>query len=165
MAAERRQKRKERTQGYRGSRRMLAAASRNSSSRANVAWRKRNIKKIRTLEKCGRRKEFAAAGIRTTHCAKVAWRKERSQDGPSVEQGRRKEQARNKFASGTRKGWTFGKRRRVDPEGSTGVKDPSTRRQMLLKNEKAAGRIFETFRLQIAKREDGFSVGFLKIRN
>jgi hypothetical protein len=54
----------------------------------------------------------------------------------------------------------------VDPEGSTGVKDPSTRQQLRLKNEKIAGRIFEkTFRLQIAKREDGSSVWLLKIRN
>jgi hypothetical protein len=52
----------------------------------------------------------------------------------------------------------------VDPEGSTGVKDPNTRRHRRLKNEKTAGRIFEkTFRLQIAKREDGSSVGSLKI--
>jgi hypothetical protein len=67
LAAERRQKRKERTRGYSGSRRKLAAACRKVSRRAKVAWRKRNIiRKIRTLEKCGRRKEFAAAGIRTT---------------------------------------------------------------------------------------------------
>jgi hypothetical protein len=52
----------------------------------------------------------------------------------------------------------------VDPEGSTGVKDPSTRQQLWIKNEKTAGRIFEkTFRLQIAKREDISSVGLLKI--
>jgi hypothetical protein len=72
----------------------------------------------------------------------------------------------NKFTSGIRKAWTLGKRGRVDPEGSTGVKDPSTRLQMRLKNEKTAGKIFEkTFRLQITKREDGSSVGLLKVRN
>jgi hypothetical protein len=97
---------------------------------------------------CGRHKEFAAAGIRTTRCSKVARRKGRIYEGPSVEQGRRKDQTRNKFASGTRKGWTFGKRRQMNPEGSTGVKDTSTRLQLRLKNEKTAGRIFEkTFRL------------------
>jgi hypothetical protein len=85
------------------------------------------MRNIRTLEKCGPRKEFAAAGIRTTHCAKVARHKERSHEKPSVEQGRRKEQSMNKFTSVIRKGWTFGKRLRVDPGGSTGVKDPSTR--------------------------------------
>jgi hypothetical protein len=64
------------------------------------------------------------------------------------------------------KGWTFGKRRWVNPEGSTGVKVPNTRQHRRLKNEKMAGQIFEkTFRLQIAKREDRSSVGSLKIRN
>jgi hypothetical protein len=54
----------------------------------------------------------------------------------------------------------------VDPEGSAGVKDPNTRRHRRLKNEKTAGQIFEeTFRLQIAKQEDGSSVGSLKIRD
>jgi hypothetical protein len=118
------------------------------------------------VEKCGQRKEFAATGIRTTRCAKVARHKERTDEEPSVEQGRRKEQTRIKFVSGTRKEWTFRKRRRVDPECSTGVKDPSTVRQLRLKNEETAGRIFEkTLRLQIAKGEDGSSIGLLKIRN
>jgi hypothetical protein len=43
LAAERRQKPKERTQGYCESRRKLAAACRKVSSRAKVAWRRRNI--------------------------------------------------------------------------------------------------------------------------
>jgi hypothetical protein len=131
LAAERRQKREERTQGNRGSRRKSASACRKVSRRA-----------------------------------KVAWHKERSHEETSAEQGRWKEQTRNTFTNGNRKGWTFGKRRRVDPEGSTGVKDPNTGRHRRLKNEKTAGRIFEkTFRLQIAKREDGSSVGSLKIRD
>jgi hypothetical protein len=46
----------------------------------------------------------------------------------------------------------------VDSERSIGVKGPNTRRQRRLKNEK-------TSRLQIAKREDGSSVGSLKIRD
>jgi hypothetical protein len=51
----------------------LAAACRNVSSCATVAWRKRNhLGKIGTQENCGPGKEFAAAGIRTTRCAKVA---------------------------------------------------------------------------------------------
>jgi hypothetical protein len=74
-------------------------------------------------------------------------------------------QTRNTYTSGNREGWTFGKTRRVDPEGSTVVKVSNTGRHRRLKNEKAAGRIIEkTFRLQIAKREDGSSVGSLKIR-
>jgi hypothetical protein len=52
----------------------------------------------------------------------------------------------------TQKGWMFRKRRQVDPEGSTGVKVPNTRRHWRLKNEKTAGQIFEkTFRLQVTK--------------
>jgi hypothetical protein len=91
LAAECRQKRKERTRGNSGSRRTLAAAYRKVSRREKVAWRKRKlIRNIRTLEKCGRRKEFAAARIRTTRCAKVARLKGCSYEGPSVEQGRRK---------------------------------------------------------------------------
>jgi hypothetical protein len=54
LAAERRQKMKERTRGYRESRRTSAAASRKVSRRAKVAWRKINlIRKNRTLKKCG----------------------------------------------------------------------------------------------------------------
>jgi hypothetical protein len=53
----------------------------------------------------------------------------------------------------------------VEPE-STGVKDPSTRPQLRVKNVKIAGRILEkTIRLQIAQREDGSSVELLKMRS
>jgi hypothetical protein len=66
LAAEGRQKRKERTQGYHGSRRKSAAACR------EVAWRKRKrVRRIGTQENCGPRKEFSPAGIRMTHRAKV----------------------------------------------------------------------------------------------
>jgi hypothetical protein len=153
LAAKHRQKMKERTRGNSGSRRKSTAACMKVSRRARVAWRERSlIRKIRTLEMCGRRKEFAAARIRMTSCEKVARRKERSHEGPSLE-GRRKDQTRNEFASGTRKDV-----RRLDLEGSTGVKDPRTRRQMRLKNGKTAAPIF-------AKREDESFVGLLKIRN
>jgi hypothetical protein len=167
MAAERRQKRKEMTRRNRGIRRKSAAACRKVSRLAKVAWRKRNLfRNVQTRRNCGPRKRLTVTCIRTSRCAKVARNKERSHEGPSVEQGRRKEQTRNKFTSGARKGWTFGKRSRVDPEGSTGVKDPDTRRHRLLKNDKTAGKIFEkTFSLQIAKREDGYSVGSPKIRD
>jgi hypothetical protein len=43
VAAERRQKRKERTRRHRGSRRMSAAACRNVSRRAKVTWRPRTM--------------------------------------------------------------------------------------------------------------------------
>jgi hypothetical protein len=65
LAAESRQKMKERTQGYCGSRRKLAAASRKVSSRATVARRKRNLlRRIGTQENCGPRKKLYAAGMR-----------------------------------------------------------------------------------------------------
>jgi hypothetical protein len=43
LASKRRQKRKERTRGYRGSRRKLTAVCKRVSRRAKVAWRKRNL--------------------------------------------------------------------------------------------------------------------------
>jgi hypothetical protein len=70
------QKRKERTQGNRGSRRKLAAACRKVSHHAKVAWRKRKlVRRIGTQENCGPRNEFSPTRIRITHHAKVAWRK------------------------------------------------------------------------------------------
>jgi hypothetical protein len=67
LAAERRQKPKERTRGYCGSRKTVTVAGRRTSRHASVAWRKRNLcRRIGTLEKCGRRKDFPAAGMRTT---------------------------------------------------------------------------------------------------
>jgi hypothetical protein len=143
LAAGRRQKRKKRTRGSCESKRRSAAACRKVSRRATVAWRKRNlIRRSGTQGNCGPLKEFSPTGIRTTRCAKVARPKRRSYKGPSVEQGRRKNETRNKFTNGNRRGRKFGKRSRVDPEGSTGVKDPNTRRHRRLKNEKTAGRIF-----------------------
>jgi hypothetical protein len=49
---------------------------------------------------------------------------------------------------------------------TVGIKDPSTRRRLHLKNEKAAGRIFgKTLGLQIARRIAGSSVPLRKIRD
>jgi hypothetical protein len=100
LAAERRQKMRVRTRGNSGSMRNLAAAYRKVSRCAKVAWRKINlIRKIRTLGKCGPRKELSS-GRNTTRCAEVARRKGRSHEGPSVEQGRRKNKTRNKLPRG-----------------------------------------------------------------
>jgi hypothetical protein len=104
LAAERSQKRKERTQENRGSRRKSAAACRKVARRSKVAWRKRNVfRNVQAQRNCGPRKRLTVTGIRTTRCAKVARHKKRNHEGPSVEQGRRKEQTRNKFTSGIRK--------------------------------------------------------------
>jgi hypothetical protein len=95
---------KELTRGDCGARRKLAATCRKMSHRAVVARCKRNVsRKIRTQGNCGPWKELAAASRKITCCAKVAQRKGRSLEGLSVEQGRRKNQTRNKFAEEPRK--------------------------------------------------------------
>jgi hypothetical protein len=63
-----------------------------------------------------------------------------------------KGQTGNNVTRGAPREWTPGKRRWVDPECSTGIKDPGARRQLHLRNEKTAGRIFgKTFRLESVK--------------
>jgi hypothetical protein len=63
IAAGRRSEPKELTRGDCGSRRKLAAACRKASSRARVAWFKRNVfRKIRTPGNCGPQKELVAVG-------------------------------------------------------------------------------------------------------
>jgi hypothetical protein len=110
MAAERRQKRKERTRENRGSRRKSAAACRKVSRRAKVAWQKRKlVRRTGTQENCEPLKEFSPTGIRMIHRAKVAWHKERSHEEMSAEQGRWKEQTRNKFTNENRKGRRSGR--------------------------------------------------------
>jgi hypothetical protein len=72
LATKHHQKLKERTQGYCGSRRKLAATCRKVSCCAKVAWQKRNFfKNIQTQGNCGPRKELSA-GRNMTHCAAVA---------------------------------------------------------------------------------------------
>jgi hypothetical protein len=62
LAVERRQKMKERTQGYRGSTRKLAGACRKVSPHAKVAWQKRNlIRKIRIQASRKLRRELSVA--------------------------------------------------------------------------------------------------------
>jgi hypothetical protein len=76
LASERHQKRKERTQGYSGSRRKSTSACRKVTPRAKVAWRKRKlIRKIRIQASRESRKELAVARREMMHRAKVAWRR------------------------------------------------------------------------------------------
>jgi hypothetical protein len=80
LAADRRQKRKERTRGYRWSRRKSAAASRSVSRRAKVVCRKRKlVGKIRIQESPESRKELAVARRKVPRRVKVEWRKRNSQ--------------------------------------------------------------------------------------
>jgi hypothetical protein len=74
LAAERRQKRKERTQGNCGSRRKSAAACKKITRCATVAWRKRILlRKIVTQGIYGPRKRLTVTGRKMTSCATVAW--------------------------------------------------------------------------------------------
>jgi hypothetical protein len=75
LAAERRQKRKERTLEYRGSRRKSAATCSTVSRRAKVEWSKRNLlRNVQTQRNCGPCKRLTVSVRKTTSRAKVAWR-------------------------------------------------------------------------------------------
>jgi hypothetical protein len=122
----------------------LTVTSRKVSSRAAVARHKRDVfRKELTQETCGtRRKELAATSRGMTHCAGVARRR-----GDFIG----KDQTGNNVARGAPRERTPGKRCRVDPEGSTGIKDSGARRQLRLRNKNTGGQIGNTFRLEIAK--------------
>jgi hypothetical protein len=71
LAAGRRQKPKERTLGYCGSRKRVTVAGKRTSPHTTVAWRKRNqFRKSWSQENCGRRKKLTAAGMRMARSAK-----------------------------------------------------------------------------------------------
>jgi hypothetical protein len=144
LNARRRQKPKERTREYCGSqKRVTVAGRRNVSHCTGVAWRRKNVvRETGTLEICGRRKEFAVSGIKATPCAKLARGKGRSHEGPSVEQERRKNQTRNKFARGTRKGRTFRRRQLMRREGTSGTRNQDFEEQLLLGNERTTSGIY-----------------------
>jgi hypothetical protein len=145
---------------------MLATACRKVSRPAKVAWRKRNLfRKIRILEMCGRRKEFTAARLRMTRCAKVARRKGRSYEGPSVEQGRRKNKTENIIARRTRRGRMLGRRQLMRQEGTNGTRNRDVKEQPHLGNEKITRRIYrKSTGLEIAKRIARCIVGLKRIK-
>jgi hypothetical protein len=77
LAAERRQKRKERTRGYRRSRWKSAAACKRVSRRSKVAWRKRNFfRKTGTQEKYVSRKRVPVTDRKLARYTGVVWVKE-----------------------------------------------------------------------------------------
>jgi hypothetical protein len=157
LAAERRQKKKERTRGESGSRRKSAAACRKVSRRAKVAWRKRKlIRRIGTQENCGPRNEFSPTGIRTTHRAEVARRKEHGLQ----------RQVKNNSTPRTLTGRASSMRRWKGPECKTGIKDPRTRRHLRLQIERTTQEFNRrALGLEFVKRANGTSSGLLKIRN
>jgi hypothetical protein len=120
QATGRREEPKELTRGDHGSRKMLAAACRKASRRATVAWLKRNVfRKSWTCGYCGLRKEVTASRKMVARC----------------------ERHRRKVAQRSPTGGAFESRCQSDPECSNGIrdrskrrmKDPSTRRQLLLR--------------------------------
>jgi hypothetical protein len=132
----------------------------------NLAAGRRQKPKRRIQASCEPRRWLNVAGKKVTRRATVAGRK-RNVFRRIVNQGncglRKRMVVTGKRT--TQNGWTFGKTRRVNPEGSTVVKVSNTRQHRRLKNEKTVGRIFEEIFIgRIAKREDGSSVGSLKIR-
>jgi hypothetical protein len=172
LAAGRRGEPNELTRQDCGSRRKLAAACRKVSRHAAVIWRKKNVfRKIRTQGNCGPRKELAAAGRKTTHHAEVAQRKGRglqgrSHEGPSVEQGRRKNHNMNKFERGTRKGRTLRRRQLMRQEGTNGTRNRDFEKQLRLGSERTTSGIHKkTIGLEIVKRAVGISSRLRKIRN
>jgi hypothetical protein len=99
LAVERRQKPKERTRGYCGSRNRVTIADRKVSLRAAVAWRRRDIfAQERTRVKRGSLEQLVAAHRVATLHAKLAGRE-------------------------TSKRRKFGRKRQLKQEGRNGVKD------------------------------------------
>jgi hypothetical protein len=98
---------KELIRGDCGSRKKLAAACREVSHSATVAWRKRNIfRKSLTQRNCGPRKEVTAAEMKVTRC-------------PGH---RRKEQNKDDVAPGSQRGGTFDRRLWRSPECKKGIR-------------------------------------------
>jgi hypothetical protein len=135
-AAGRRGEPNELTRGDCESGKKLAAACKKIARRATVAWRKRKaFRRIGT-------KELAAARIRTTRCAKVARRKRRNYEGTSVEQGRRKNETKNKFSRGTQKLRTLGRIQLMCQEGTNGTRNLDVKEQMRLGNQRTSRGIY-----------------------
>jgi hypothetical protein len=118
----------------------------------------------RQSPKDGPRKKLAASGKKMTRLARVVWRKERSREGPSVEHGRRKNQTRNKFARGTRNGWTPGRRQLMRQEGTGGTRNRDFKEQLRLGSERTTSGIYrKTIGLEILTRAVGISSGLRKM--
>jgi hypothetical protein len=114
LATGRHQKMEERTRGYCGPRRKLAAACRKVSCHAKVAWRKRNlIRKIRIQACSESQKELALARREMMHHAKVARSRRHN----------RKRYDQANVALRTPKGRMSGMRRWKDPECNNGMRD------------------------------------------
>jgi hypothetical protein len=67
---------------------------------------------------------------------------------------------------GTRRGWTFGRRRRAKPEGISGIRDRHFKEQLRLGSERISGGIYrKALVLEIVKRIARSSVTIIKMRD
>jgi hypothetical protein len=129
------------------------------------------FKKFWTQGNCGLRKKLATAGRKMTRCAKVAQCKARglqghSHEGLSIEQGRWKNQTRNKFARGTWKGRTLGRRQLMIQEGTNGTRNCDFEEQLWLESERTTSEFDrKAFRLELMKRATGMFSGLQKVRD
>jgi hypothetical protein len=90
----------------------------------------------------------------------------RSHEGPSVEQGRRKNQTKNKFARVTLKGPTLGRRQLMRQKSTNGTRNRDFKKQLHLGSERTTSGINrKTIGLEIVKQPEGISSGLRKIRN
>jgi hypothetical protein len=88
-----------------------------------------------------------------THCAIPATHKGHGHQGPG----------RDNVARGTLKGCIFGKRRWLQLECISGIRNRDLTEQLCLRKEKTFGRIFRmTVELEIAKQQLGLSLDCIK---
>jgi hypothetical protein len=147
IAAGRRVKPTKKTRGDCESRRKLVAASRKVSRCAAVAWRRKSIfRNLRTQGICGPRQGLGASGKTMTLRAGLARRK-----GTFA----KKNQTRNKAGRRASR-QPFGKRRwmyRECKNGTTGIRNQSSRQQARLRSERTHSRIVgREIRLDIRKQ-------------
>jgi hypothetical protein len=84
-------------------------------------------------------------------------------EGLSVKQGRQKNQTRNKFARGTWKGQTLGRRQLMRQEGNSGTRKQEFVEQLCLGSKRTTSRIDrKTIGLEIMKRAVGIFSGLQK---
>jgi hypothetical protein len=122
LAAERRQKWKERTWGNHGARRKSAAACRKVSRRAKVAWRKRNhIMRIETKINYGPQKRLTVTCRKTTSRETVGWHSENVvRNDRTRDQAERGTPKRRKGGEGL---WKF-------PECNNGISDQGIKQKL-----------------------------------
>jgi hypothetical protein len=172
LAAGRRQKPKRRIHASCESKRRLAVAGKKMTRRAKVAWRKRNVfRRIGTEGNCGLRKRLTVAGRKTTSRARGAWHSENVKKDCARDQAKRGTPKRRKDGEGL---WIFpecnnGLRNRglsQQLRSKTGIKDPHTRYQLRLGNERTTNRIYrKAVRLETVKRALRISSVFRKLGN